>query len=117
MKYPSSPEHGEWYLWVNTGFKVDVEGNRVDGNKINSAFLQINQEGDSNPGFDHGYVELAKEDFADQWFALLETGKKKVDALNFNPERSVIPGTNQCANCDQSAQAEDFLCAECRGRE
>lgn len=115
LKYPSNPEHGEWYLWVNTGFKM-VDG-VADTTRVTSALLQICQQGDQHNQHIEGFARLGDDDFVEKWFALLKQGKKKVDALNFNPERGILVVTNQCANCQSEAGEDDFLCEDCRSKE
>lgn len=100
-------------MWAEVGAKTNLDG--MSDDKLNSAFLCLNKEGSKKKSFDVGYIRLDEPNFPELWAALVAKGKRKVDALNIDP--NLTNDTNKCANCESLAASNDFLCESCRKNE
>lgn len=111
--YPAEPKKHEWYMYTVAGHK---SGDDPECKLVNSAFICFKHNNTNLGPHDAGVIRFEDPDFVKNWFILLQESKAKIDALNFDPA-GAIPGIAQCANCDQSASENDFLCMKCRAEQ
>lgn len=112
LYYPADAGKGDWYVCTNTGHKSDDEKKR-----LNSVFVEIDRVNDSGPAYNVGYVLLDKpiNEFRTQFLKLTREAIAKVDLMN-SLGLDESGETNKCAECDNNALADDFLCQDCRNK-
>lgn len=112
LHYPANLENGDWYVITNTGHKTEDEKK-----KLNSVFLEIGRVNSGNPDYTVGFVYLNKpiDEFRTEFLKLTREAIAKVDLMN-SLGLDDLADTNKCAECDNNALEDDFLCETCRGK-
>ena len=108
MRYPEHEAANQWYMFTLPGAPVEKEGKTTK--KYSSAWICIGHTEQPNSWHDLGSVNLQDTEFKRKWYALLATGKERVDAMNSQP----LDGELLCAECGDPALPGDFLCQEHR---
>jgi hypothetical protein len=143
LQYPENPNDGDWILVVNQAkawdeesllnewkvlgkegeperawyFNIDDE-NHLTGTKhfqthhYDHVYVVIKRINHSE-GVTIGSVDVTRLDFPKRWRELVSAAKVRVDMLN-SMDKALGMSELQCANCENQATEDDYLCAQCR---